>query len=261
MCGDINAHHTSWGSRHANKRGTLLVDAITTCQLAPINTGETTFVKRNNRQSCIDVTFTSEHCKYSWRPEASSRCSDYKPIIITPQSTETQRERQFSVVHWNRFRELLDEHQQDNFLEAMAHALKAATRAARVAPFQPATDLKPRSSVPQTTEPARRKIASATQGPSLRRAGLMDGVQPNRRSTTPARKAALKGQLGIYLLLARERRELRSFSNSPWPHSPPSCPPPLKTPCPSASTPTTWQSGARRAPERTLGPARQRSLP
>lgn len=142
VCGDLNAHHASWGSRRANKRGTQLVDAITTCGLAPINTGETTFVKRNNRKSCIDVAFTSEHLRYSWRPQASTWGSDHKPIVMEPESGGAARGRVFSVTHWDRFRELLSEHQQDDFLGALERSLKAATTTAHAAPFQPAPDLK-----------------------------------------------------------------------------------------------------------------------
>lgn len=35
LCGDLNAHHPSWGSTRASTRGNLLVDAVGACGLAP----------------------------------------------------------------------------------------------------------------------------------------------------------------------------------------------------------------------------------
>lgn len=47
-----------------------------------------------------------------------------------------------SVVHWKQFHELLDEHQEAEFLDALINSLRAATKTARAAPFQPMLHLK-----------------------------------------------------------------------------------------------------------------------
>lgn len=142
LCGDLNAHHPSWGSARASTRGNELVDAIGTCGLASINTGETTFTRKGSAQSCLDVTFVSDHCGYRWKPQASSWGSDHKPIVITPHGTAAQHSRTYSVVHWDRFRQLLDERGEGDFIDALMHSLRAATRKGTAAPCQPTPDLK-----------------------------------------------------------------------------------------------------------------------
>ncbi|KAL1472509.1 hypothetical protein MTO96_039271 [Rhipicephalus appendiculatus] len=62
LCGDMNAHHTMWGSRTCSSRGSKLVDVIHQLGLQVLNTGSSTFVRRTGRPSCsaIDVSLASE---------------------------------------------------------------------------------------------------------------------------------------------------------------------------------------------------------
>lgn len=74
---------------------------------------------------------------------------NHKPILISPEVAGTQHgdkghsaPRLYGVVHWKQFRELLDEHEEAEFLDALINSLRAATKTARAAPFQLMADLK-----------------------------------------------------------------------------------------------------------------------
>ncbi|KAL1483651.1 hypothetical protein MTO96_033047 [Rhipicephalus appendiculatus] len=86
LCGDMNAHHTMWGSGTCSSRGRDLADVIHQLGLQVLNTGSFTFVRRTGRPSCtaIDISLASEGAPYKWTTEADTWGSDHLPIFITP---------------------------------------------------------------------------------------------------------------------------------------------------------------------------------
>ena len=81
--GDVNAHHTLWGSSDINKRGTDLVEYLATTDLEILNRGnEPTFVT-SSRKEVLDVSFATRNfvdriCGWHVSPEES--LSDHREI-------------------------------------------------------------------------------------------------------------------------------------------------------------------------------------
>ncbi|KAL1420618.1 hypothetical protein MTO96_004498 [Rhipicephalus appendiculatus] len=70
LCGDVNAHHTAWGSHRCCPRGQALWDVSNQLGLSILNTGTPTFMRRAARVvlSAIDVSLAAEGCHYTWTP-------------------------------------------------------------------------------------------------------------------------------------------------------------------------------------------------
>ncbi|KAL1467113.1 hypothetical protein MTO96_042377 [Rhipicephalus appendiculatus] len=117
LCGDMNAHHTMWGSRTCSSRGSELVDVIHQLGLQVLNTGSFTFVRRTGRPSCsaIDVSLASEGA----------------------------RTRQCTTIDWRAFRQRLRESPVDqDFLGLATAAAQAATIQCGVPENHPVPDLR-----------------------------------------------------------------------------------------------------------------------
>ena len=56
---DSNAHHTAWGNRSTNTRGTKLLNCLAQTGLLWVNNGKFTF-KRNHQETAIDLTLRNE---------------------------------------------------------------------------------------------------------------------------------------------------------------------------------------------------------
>ena len=56
---DSNAHHTAWGNRSTNTRGTKLLNCLAQSGLLWVNNGKFTF-KRNHQETAIDLTLRNE---------------------------------------------------------------------------------------------------------------------------------------------------------------------------------------------------------
>ncbi|KAL1479057.1 hypothetical protein MTO96_034842, partial [Rhipicephalus appendiculatus] len=145
LWGDMNAHHTMWGSRTCSSRGRDLVDVIHQLGLQVLNTGFYTFIRRAGRPSCtaIDVSLASEGDRYDWATQPASRGSVHLPIIITPVEGKIRRTRQCNTVDWRVFRQRLRDTPGDqDFLGLVAAAAQAATIQSRVPEKHPAPDLR-----------------------------------------------------------------------------------------------------------------------
>ncbi|KAL1425444.1 hypothetical protein MTO96_003522 [Rhipicephalus appendiculatus] len=145
LCGDMNAHHTMWGSRTCSSRGSELVDVIHQLGLQVLNTGSFTFVRRTGRPSCsaIDISLASEGARYDWATQPDSWGSDHLPIIITPVGGKIRRTRQCTTIDWRAFRQRLREAPVDqDFLGLVAAAAQAATIQCRVPGNHPVPDLR-----------------------------------------------------------------------------------------------------------------------
>lgn len=144
ICGDMNAHHTMWGSSTCSSRGRDLVDVIHQLGLQVLNTGSFTFVRRTARPSCsaIDVTLASEGDRYDWAVEPDSWGSDHLPIVISPVGGKIPRRRLCSTIDWRAFRrQLRDVPEDQDFLNLVAVAAQAATIQTRVPEHHPVPDL------------------------------------------------------------------------------------------------------------------------
>ncbi|KAH7956346.1 hypothetical protein HPB52_008438 [Rhipicephalus sanguineus] len=130
LCGDMNAHHTMWGSRTCSLRRRDLVDVIHQLGLQILNTGFFTFVRKTGRPSCtaIDVSLASDGDRYDWATQPDPWGSDHLPIVITPAGAKIRRTRQCSTVDWRAFRQQLQDAPEDqHFLDLVATAAQAAT--------------------------------------------------------------------------------------------------------------------------------------
>ncbi|KAL1466976.1 hypothetical protein MTO96_042395 [Rhipicephalus appendiculatus] len=145
LCGDMNAHHTMWGSRTCSSRGRDLADVIHQLGMQVLNTGSFTFVRRTGRPSCtaIDISLASEGARYDWTTEADTWGSDHLPIVITPVGGRIPRTRRCSTVDWRAFRQQLQNLREDqDFLGLVAAATQAATIQSRVPENHPVPDLR-----------------------------------------------------------------------------------------------------------------------
>ncbi|KAH7976307.1 hypothetical protein HPB52_011426 [Rhipicephalus sanguineus] len=111
LCGDMNAHHTTWGSRKCSQRGKDLVDVINQLNLQVLNTGSFTFIRRAGRVSCtaIDVSLATRGASYEWTTEPDSWGSDHLPITTTPAGGKTPRTRLCTIVDWRAFRQQISD--------------------------------------------------------------------------------------------------------------------------------------------------------
>ncbi|KAH7985857.1 hypothetical protein HPB52_024959 [Rhipicephalus sanguineus] len=145
LCGDMNAHHTMWGSRTCSSRGRDLVDVIHQLGLQVLNTGSFTFVRKTGRPSCtaIDVSLASEGDRYHWATQPDCWGSDHLPIVITPAGGKIPRTRQCRTVDWRAFRQQLKEAPKtQDFLDLVAAAAQAATIQSWVPENHPVPDLR-----------------------------------------------------------------------------------------------------------------------
>ncbi|KAH7946765.1 hypothetical protein HPB52_004182 [Rhipicephalus sanguineus] len=145
LCGDMNAHHTMWGSHTCSSRGRNLVDVIHHLGLQVLNTGSFTFLRKTGRPSCtaIDVSLASEADRYDWATQPDSWGSDHLPIVITPAGGKIPRTRQCRTVDWRAFRQQLKEAPEDqDFLDLVVAAAQAGTIQSWVPENHPLPDLR-----------------------------------------------------------------------------------------------------------------------
>lgn len=86
--GDVNGHHTKWGSPTNNAQGTSVYDAAENLDISVLNDGSSTFC-RGNADTAIDVTFASA-CLFQhtdWKINDDPLGSDHYPIFVTTPET------------------------------------------------------------------------------------------------------------------------------------------------------------------------------
>ncbi|KAM7281961.1 thioredoxin-like protein 1 [Ixodes scapularis] len=104
---DFNAHSETWGDSKTDQRGKNLQQTIDNMGLRNTTAGTPTFIRAEVHGSVIDLTLTSPSLRLPTKPELDSWGSDHVPIIIgkLPKS----KLKTCHVVHWDKYRALLDE--------------------------------------------------------------------------------------------------------------------------------------------------------
>ncbi|KAL1470638.1 hypothetical protein MTO96_040320 [Rhipicephalus appendiculatus] len=130
LCGDMNAHHSSWGSRRCCPPGRGLHDVITQLGLQLLNTGANTFIRRgsNSTETAIDLSLATENCRYHWTALPDTWGSDHIPLLLTPFQGKNPRSRKCQTIDWKAFRNLMGGSDADkDFLQKITESAKAAT--------------------------------------------------------------------------------------------------------------------------------------
>lgn len=130
VCGDFNAHHPSWGSTRASKRGREIADEAERTGLCIANTGEHTFLS-STTTSAIDLTLHSADLPVTWRTESDTQGSDHFPIHISICDVSQNNTRTVRIVCWDSFRATLLLETGDP-IAAITRALQRATKTIRV---------------------------------------------------------------------------------------------------------------------------------
>lgn len=108
ICGDSNAHNTSWGSSFSSVRGRDLSDSITGLDLLVLSDGRPTFQRPGASSNVLDLTVASRATELLWSVEPDTWGSDHYPIRLTSMHSERRPSRRYNVMHWNTFRLLLE---------------------------------------------------------------------------------------------------------------------------------------------------------
>lgn len=90
LCGDFNAHHTSWGCNSNDKKGEILADMIHSLGMITCNHGSEATFQRGNRSSIVDVTFATPCTAASiqnWKVVDVVSLSDHNYIAFSVQSS------------------------------------------------------------------------------------------------------------------------------------------------------------------------------
>ncbi|GFW14631.1 probable RNA-directed DNA polymerase from transposon BS [Trichonephila clavipes] len=110
ICGDFNAHHTSWGCRRNDNRGNIIRNLIDSTDTPHLPTRYPTTPTRfgHNSASIIDFALTRNIHWLSQVESIAELSSDHNPLII---SFDTNRRfafpRRIVTTDWAAFRELL----------------------------------------------------------------------------------------------------------------------------------------------------------
>jgi exonuclease III len=86
VMGDLNCHHTMWGSVRSDSLSPILLDSLDNCKLCLLNDGSPTRrTAPSQNPSAVDVTFssTSLASRLIWKIVPYSHGSDHLPILIT----------------------------------------------------------------------------------------------------------------------------------------------------------------------------------
>lgn len=87
LCGDLNAHHSLWGSQRQNKKGSVVAASLGSQDLVALNDGSSTFVRwyaGNLQESVLDLAICSSSLAGHLAAVVSDdlRSSDHLPILI-----------------------------------------------------------------------------------------------------------------------------------------------------------------------------------
>lgn len=82
--GDFNAWSPLWGSRVGNKAGSVFEEIFDYCDLAVLNTGQTTYTHYNGNETVIDISLASKNLalRCNWGVITNSLGSDHRPIQV-----------------------------------------------------------------------------------------------------------------------------------------------------------------------------------
>lgn len=93
VMGDINGHHTSWGSTYCSTRGNIIRRIIDTTDSIILNTGTPTYLSpAYNTFSCIDLSWCSPtiYTHLNWHVSEDQYSSDHFPLIISFPNNNTR---------------------------------------------------------------------------------------------------------------------------------------------------------------------------
>ena len=85
VLGDFNAWSPLWGSSTTNKAGSIFEEVIDYCDMAVLNTGQTTYTHHNGNETVIDISFASKSLalRCDWKVLSDSLGSDHRPILVS----------------------------------------------------------------------------------------------------------------------------------------------------------------------------------
>ncbi|XP_066247231.1 uncharacterized protein [Euwallacea similis] len=95
LIGDFNANSSDWGASIEDARGGALSQMVGALEMVALNTGEPTFVRRNQK-TCIDVTFGSlglVNHSTDWQILENEPCSPHKHICFEIGSITARKNR------------------------------------------------------------------------------------------------------------------------------------------------------------------------
>ncbi|XP_058816671.1 uncharacterized protein LOC131679945 [Topomyia yanbarensis] len=114
IMGDVNGHHTMWGSRLCNRTGNDIAGVVENNDAVVLNDGSSTFI-RGQTESAIDVTICSgvlAGC-CGWTVLADPCNSDHFPIQVTyaqtPPATTRRRRWFYDQADWSRYEGIVDD--------------------------------------------------------------------------------------------------------------------------------------------------------
>ncbi|KAG0426561.1 hypothetical protein HPB47_026341, partial [Ixodes persulcatus] len=131
---------TNKKTTRSNQRQTSTIDNM---GLRNTTAGIPTFIRAGVQGSVIDLTLTSPNLRLPTKPQPDSWGSDHVPIIIG--NLPKSKLKTCHVVHWDKYRALLDERLKsgiDLTEHIISNALEAATRIVQVPSSRPNPDLK-----------------------------------------------------------------------------------------------------------------------
>lgn len=101
ICGDFDSHHTFWGSKHIDKKGTYLIEFIDKNNLVLLNDGAGTRICNTGKLSPLDLTLISPGIarNTNWKVLEDDCGSDHLPIETI--FTKIMIEKQSKTPKWN----------------------------------------------------------------------------------------------------------------------------------------------------------------
>ncbi|CAH2015925.1 unnamed protein product [Acanthoscelides obtectus] len=86
--GDLNAHHSLWGSYKQDHNGCSLVEALNSIDWVLMNDGSSTRLHNNGLNSVVDLTFSSPNLAniIEWKTHVDTLGSDHYPILLEMKS-------------------------------------------------------------------------------------------------------------------------------------------------------------------------------
>jgi ribonuclease HI len=110
---DCNAHHPSWGSDRADKRGKIINTWISDNNLCILNSSEPTYISASGSFTHIDITIATYDIatRFSWHPHFESFNSDHFPINISSNLSlnisESPRRWKLNSANWEKYQNSL----------------------------------------------------------------------------------------------------------------------------------------------------------
>ena len=83
MGGDVNAHHTVWGSTDTNSRGEKLLEFIASTSMDIMNRGNSPTFVTKNRSEVLDITLATQNISNrisQWHVSNEDSLSDHREI-------------------------------------------------------------------------------------------------------------------------------------------------------------------------------------